>query len=154
MPEVEAVVLVRPTVSKVLHRQMLGRGLRPSEGKTECVVLDHAGNMERHGKPGEEGTSSLRGEEKPPTDADGEETGIERGSAVIVVDGELEEDTEPVAEPSPPPSMPSALAHPAPPAPSPPWALWAVSPQEPFEARELASWRMLRGSGLPGDPHA
>jgi superfamily II DNA or RNA helicase len=33
VPEVEAIVLVRPTMSRALHVQMMGRGLRVAPGK-------------------------------------------------------------------------------------------------------------------------
>ena len=42
-PEVSCLVLARPTKSLGLFRQMIGRGLRPAAGKTDCVILDHAG---------------------------------------------------------------------------------------------------------------
>lgn len=45
----DTVVFVRPTESLVLYTQAIGRGLRLSKGKTECLVLDYAGNLERHG---------------------------------------------------------------------------------------------------------
>ncbi|TDJ28434.1 MAG: hypothetical protein E2O55_05060, partial [Gammaproteobacteria bacterium] len=50
-PSVDCIVLARPTKSLVLHLQQLGRGLRPyPEGnKKDCLVLDHAGNIPRHG---------------------------------------------------------------------------------------------------------
>lgn len=43
------VQLCRPTESFGLHRQMLGRVVRMCEGKTKAVVLDHVGNLTRHG---------------------------------------------------------------------------------------------------------
>jgi superfamily II DNA or RNA helicase len=33
VPEMEAIVLVRPTMSRALHVQMMGRGLRVAPGK-------------------------------------------------------------------------------------------------------------------------
>jgi len=48
-PSLSCVVLARPTKNKGLYVQMGGRGLRPSEGKTDCIVLDHAGCTYRHG---------------------------------------------------------------------------------------------------------
>jgi superfamily II DNA or RNA helicase len=44
------VILARPTLSLALHIQQLGRGLRPFEGKGDCLVLDHAANVARHGR--------------------------------------------------------------------------------------------------------
>ena len=49
-PDVSCIVLVRPTRSLLLYLQMVGRGLRASEGKTDCVVLDHGGCVLRHGR--------------------------------------------------------------------------------------------------------
>jgi superfamily II DNA or RNA helicase len=51
LPALSAVVLARPTRSLMLFLQMLGRGLRiaPETGKTDCLVLDHAGCVHRHG---------------------------------------------------------------------------------------------------------
>ena len=49
-PDVSCLVLARPTKSMVLFRQMVGRGLRPSPGKTDCLVLDHAGATLMHGR--------------------------------------------------------------------------------------------------------
>lgn len=48
-PGIDLIGLVRPTKSPVLHVQMIGRGLRISEGKTHCRVLDFAGNIMRLG---------------------------------------------------------------------------------------------------------
>jgi hypothetical protein len=33
---------------------MVGRGLRPADGKTDCIVLDHSGAVYRHGLPEDE----------------------------------------------------------------------------------------------------
>lgn len=49
VPNVGAVVLARPTKSVSLHMQMVGRALRPAPGKTDTLVLDHAGNTVRLG---------------------------------------------------------------------------------------------------------
>jgi DNA repair protein RadD len=48
-PHVDLIALMRPTMSPGLHVQIVGRGLRKCEGKTNCLVLDFAGNIERHG---------------------------------------------------------------------------------------------------------
>jgi DNA repair protein RadD len=48
-PDVACLVLARPTKSMGLYRQMVGRGLRPAPGKTDCLVLDHAGAVFEHG---------------------------------------------------------------------------------------------------------
>lgn len=48
-PDVSCIVLARPTKSLGLNRQMTGRGLRPSAGKADCLILDHAGAVFSHG---------------------------------------------------------------------------------------------------------
>jgi superfamily II DNA or RNA helicase len=49
LPALSCVVLARPTKSLMLYLQMLGRGLRIAEAKTDCLVLDHSGAVHRHG---------------------------------------------------------------------------------------------------------
>ncbi len=48
---VSVVLLWRKTLSKALYVQMVGRGLRlsPNTSKTDCIVLDLVGNVQRHG---------------------------------------------------------------------------------------------------------
>lgn len=48
-PAVDLVALVRATMSPVLYIQMCGRGARLAEGKDDCLILDFAQNIERHG---------------------------------------------------------------------------------------------------------
>lgn len=50
-PRCDCVVLLRPTQSASLYVQMAGRGLRTFEGKTNCLIMDFGGNVERLGKP-------------------------------------------------------------------------------------------------------
>jgi superfamily II DNA or RNA helicase len=49
VPNVDLVVLNRHTLSRCLWKQMIGRGTRNAPGKTECTVLDLAGNGVLHG---------------------------------------------------------------------------------------------------------
>jgi DNA repair protein RadD len=46
---VDCVALLRPTLSKALYVQMVGRGLRLFPGKDYCMVLDFAHCIEEHG---------------------------------------------------------------------------------------------------------
>lgn len=46
---VDCVVLLRPTMSKGLYAQMVGRGLRVHPDKSDCLVLDYARCIETHG---------------------------------------------------------------------------------------------------------
>jgi superfamily II DNA or RNA helicase len=48
-PDVEVVILARPTASLSMYLQMVGRGVRTAKGKSGAIVLDHAGNTIRHG---------------------------------------------------------------------------------------------------------
>ncbi|RLS54304.1 MAG: DNA helicase [Planctomycetota bacterium] len=48
-PNVDGVVLLRPTLSPGLYYQMVGRGFRLFPGKANCLVLDYGGNVLRHG---------------------------------------------------------------------------------------------------------
>jgi len=48
-PATGCCVLARPTKSMGLFRQMIGRVLRPAEGKTDAIVIDHSGATFRHG---------------------------------------------------------------------------------------------------------
>lgn len=48
-PNIDLIILLRPTKSAVLHVQMIGRGLRIFPGKDHCLVLDFAGNISRLG---------------------------------------------------------------------------------------------------------
>lgn len=48
-PDIDCLTILRPTLSKGLHVQMLGRGMRLAPGKKNCLVLDFSGNVARHG---------------------------------------------------------------------------------------------------------
>jgi len=50
-PDAEAAILLRPTTSLGLYLQQVGRVLRPAPGKEHAVILDHVGNVHRHGFP-------------------------------------------------------------------------------------------------------
>ena len=43
-PHVDLIALLRPTQSVSLFQQMVGRGLRLSESKNDCLVIDYANN--------------------------------------------------------------------------------------------------------------
>lgn len=63
-PDLRCIVLLRPTLSRGLYLQILGRGLRPAKGKTRLIVLDHADNVRRHGYPDQDRQWSLKGQSK------------------------------------------------------------------------------------------
>lgn len=60
---IDCVLQLRPTQSLGLHLQQVGRALRPAPGKT-AIILDHAGNIMRHGLPDDEREWSLEGMQK------------------------------------------------------------------------------------------
>lgn len=43
-PHVDLIAILRPTESVSLYQQIVGRGLRLSPGKQDCLILDYAGN--------------------------------------------------------------------------------------------------------------
>lgn len=63
VPGVEVIVDAAPTQSLAMYMQRAGRGSRPEPeiGKTNCVLLDHAGNVFRHGLPDQDREWSLDG---------------------------------------------------------------------------------------------
>ena len=50
-PETEVLFMARPTMSKVLYTQQLGRGMRLAEGKTELIVFDFVDNASQYNMP-------------------------------------------------------------------------------------------------------
>jgi DNA repair protein RadD len=50
-PPVGCEILARPTKQMGLFRQMIGRVLRPADGKPDAIILDHSGAVYRHGLP-------------------------------------------------------------------------------------------------------
>jgi DNA repair protein RadD len=49
VPDIDLIGLLRPTKSPVLHVQTIGRGMRIAPDKSNCLVLDFAGNITRLG---------------------------------------------------------------------------------------------------------
>lgn len=47
-PHVDVIAMLRATESVGLMQQIIGRGLRISDGKENCLLLDYAENIERH----------------------------------------------------------------------------------------------------------
>lgn len=69
VPRVDLLAFLRPTLSTSLYVQMVGRGSRLADGKADCLVLDFAGNVRRHGpvddvyvKPGKVDSGKVREE--------------------------------------------------------------------------------------------
>lgn len=51
LPAIEVVSMARPTESFNLYCQQFGRALRLLEGKRWAIIIDHVGNVTRHGLP-------------------------------------------------------------------------------------------------------
>ena len=63
-PPVSCAVLVRPTKSYGLYLQMAGRILRPADGKTDAMIIDHSGACYQHGFPEHAGGWTLDPDKK------------------------------------------------------------------------------------------
>lgn len=63
-PDCDAVILARPTLSVSLYLQAIGRALRVSDTKTHAIILDHVGNVERHGFPDDKRNWTLDDKQK------------------------------------------------------------------------------------------
>lgn len=49
VPDIDLLAMLRPTASASLYVQQAGRGMRTANSKNDCLVLDFAGNIDRHG---------------------------------------------------------------------------------------------------------
>jgi DNA repair protein RadD len=64
VPSVTAAQLLRPTESLTMYLQQVGRALRPKPDGTQAVILDHVGNVQKHGLPADDREWSLEGKKK------------------------------------------------------------------------------------------
>jgi len=48
-PNIDAISVLRATMSPGLFAQIVGRGFRLDDGKEDCLILDFGGNLRRHG---------------------------------------------------------------------------------------------------------
>jgi superfamily II DNA or RNA helicase len=48
VPNIRCAWMLRPTLSKAKFYQQLGRAMRVSPGKENCIILDQSGNINRH----------------------------------------------------------------------------------------------------------
>lgn len=60
----DGVILLRATQSLSLHIQMVGRAMRPHESKAHAIIIDHVGNVNRHGLPDADHAWTLEGKKK------------------------------------------------------------------------------------------
>ena len=64
VPEIDAVVWLRPTKSVTAWLQGIGRGLRIASGKKNLIIMDHVGNTHCLGFPTDKREWSLEGRKK------------------------------------------------------------------------------------------
>lgn len=70
LPNVDCVIMLRPTQSLSLYLQFAMRSMNPREGKT-ATIIDHVGNVERFGLPTDDREWTLEGREKEKTSSSG-----------------------------------------------------------------------------------
>lgn len=75
VPVVSGAILLRPTKSLGMFRQQVGRVLRPKPDGSGAVILDHVGNVHRHGLPDMDiewtlDTKKRKGEKHPVSQCD------------------------------------------------------------------------------------
>lgn len=70
LPAIEVISMARPTQSFSLYAQQFGRPLRIMLGKKTAIIIDHVGNVARHGLPDARRVWSLDTREKRSRDAD------------------------------------------------------------------------------------
>lgn len=130
-PVASCAIMARPTCSLSLYVQQGGRVLRPFTGKADALILDHAGNVQKHGRledfePPSDLSSIDRKTDKKPRDQRAavwvcrhceaindraDDTCLECGeprvrrTAVVVLDGELREVELGRDEPLPGPTL-------------------------------------------------
>lgn len=63
LPNVDCVIMIRPTQSLSLFLQFSMRAMNPREGKT-AIIIDHVDNLSRFGLPTDERNWQLAGEDK------------------------------------------------------------------------------------------
>jgi len=64
IPAADVAIMLRPTQSIIVHRQAIGRVLRPNPEGSNAIILDHVGNTIRLGLPDEPREWSLEGRKK------------------------------------------------------------------------------------------
>lgn len=67
IPSLSCIVMARPTQSYNLYIQQAGRGTRIHPSKRDFILLDHAGNIHRHGFITDEPEATLDADEEQPT---------------------------------------------------------------------------------------
>jgi superfamily II DNA or RNA helicase len=72
VPAASCCILARPTQSLTIYLQAVGRVMRPSAGKIDCIILDHAGLVSQHGFADDAREWTLDGKKKNSRKNEGE----------------------------------------------------------------------------------
>jgi len=83
LPAIEVVSMARPTQSYGWYVQAFGRGLRIMDGKTEAIIIDHVGNVMRHGLPDSPRAWSLNRRERKKKEDDAQKVKICRSCTAV-----------------------------------------------------------------------
>jgi superfamily II DNA or RNA helicase len=83
-PEAGVAILLRPTRSRALHRQIVGRVLRPKADGQPALLLDYSGNLLAHGLPDMKVAWSLAGRDAVPREPQEELVRLCPGCEAIV----------------------------------------------------------------------
>ena len=86
-PRAEVCVLARPTKSPSLYIQMVGRVLRPYEGKDIATVIDHSGAVYIHGFATDDREWTLGGGKLKDVKINGERAGGDKDEKNIICEG-------------------------------------------------------------------
>jgi superfamily II DNA or RNA helicase len=73
-PVIKCIIMLRPTLSRALYSQMIGRGLRPTKDGEKCVIIDHVNNLAEHSHPLADYDWAFYGREKRKPNKDKQET--------------------------------------------------------------------------------
>jgi superfamily II DNA or RNA helicase len=99
IPSIEAVQIAKPTKSLSRWLQMLGRGLRPAEGKEHAILIDHTDNWANHGLPTDprmwtlDGVEGLPKAKKSQRNSDGEIVEVEPLRSIDIINVNMAEVT-------------------------------------------------------------
>lgn len=86
IPAIGCAILCRPTLSLALYLQQVGRASRMIPGKKECIILDHVGNVQRHGMPDENREWDLEGKKVNKKKRNGSGRAVDRVAKVVQCD--------------------------------------------------------------------
>lgn len=85
IPVVAVAIMLRGTASVGMYLQMVGRVLRPNHGKRRAIILDHVGNVLRHGLHDDKREWSLDGVKRTKQSDDDDAPSVKQCKACYAV---------------------------------------------------------------------